>query len=83
MIIRIIPVRILTLLSLQGWEKICRNTFCSCLASLVPLGGMMLLAVVLGTTNGWCDALQRLGDKQDVVEHSRSQRGFGNAWFIH
>lgn len=82
MIIRIIPVRIL-ILSLQGKKKICRNTPCSCLASLVPLGGMMVLAVVLGTTNGWCDALQRLGDEQDVVGHTRSQRGVGDAWFIH
>lgn len=50
MIIRIIPVRILILLSLQGKGKVGRNTPCSCLASLVPLGGVMLLAVVLGAT---------------------------------
>lgn len=46
-------IRIWILLSLQGKEKICRTTPCSCLACLVPLGGMMLLAVVFGTTDWW------------------------------
>lgn len=65
MIIRIIPVRILILLSLQGKEEICRAAPCSCLAPLVPLGGMLLL----GATNPWWGCSPKVCEKQDVVGH--------------